>query len=116
PGRARGSPGARRDGARALHRQGDRRRPWRRHLRRERDRQGDAVHGAPAGRSRGGARRRESLRARPGGAARGHGSAEGASMTGETILVAEDDQSSSEMLKELLELSEYTVEVVETAR
>jgi two-component system phosphate regulon response regulator OmpR len=37
-------------------------------------------------------------------------------MTGETILVAEDDQSSSEMLKELLELSEYTVEIVETAR
>ena len=36
-------------------------------------------------------------------------------MTGETILVAEDDQSSSEMLKELLEMGEYTVEVAETA-
>ncbi len=35
-------------------------------------------------------------------------------MTGDTILVAEDE--SSEMLKELLELGEYTVEVVETAK
>ena len=36
-------------------------------------------------------------------------------MTGETILVAEDDQSSSEMLREMLELDDYTVVVAETA-
>jgi len=36
-------------------------------------------------------------------------------MTGETILVAEDDESSSEMLREMLEQDDYTVEVAETA-
>ena len=36
-------------------------------------------------------------------------------MTGETILVAEDDESSSEMLRELLGQDGYTVEVAETA-
>jgi DNA-binding response OmpR family regulator len=36
-------------------------------------------------------------------------------MTGETILVAEDDESSSEMLRELLEQEDYTVEVAESA-
>ena len=36
-------------------------------------------------------------------------------MTGETILVAEDDRSSSEMLREMLELDDYSVEVAETA-
>lgn len=36
-------------------------------------------------------------------------------MTREAILVAEDDASSSEMLRELLEQDDYTVEVAETA-
>jgi two-component system phosphate regulon response regulator OmpR len=36
-------------------------------------------------------------------------------MTGETILVAEDDESSSDMLTEMLQMDDYTVEVAETA-
>lgn len=36
-------------------------------------------------------------------------------MRGATILVAEDDPSSSEMLREMLEMEEYAVEVAETA-
>jgi two-component system phosphate regulon response regulator OmpR len=36
-------------------------------------------------------------------------------MRGTTILVAEDDPSSSEMLKEMLEMEDYDVEVAETA-
>ena len=37
-------------------------------------------------------------------------------MTGATILVAEDDVSSSELLTEMLEMDDYTVEVAATAR
>lgn len=36
-------------------------------------------------------------------------------MRGATILVAEDDPSSSEMLTEMLQMDDYTVEVAETA-
>jgi two-component system phosphate regulon response regulator OmpR len=36
-------------------------------------------------------------------------------MKGTNILVAEDDSSSSEMLTEMLEMDDYTVEVAETA-
>ena len=36
-------------------------------------------------------------------------------MIGATILVAEDDPSSSEMLAEMLQMADYTVETAETA-